>query len=208
MRLTDQQGVVTVFRERNFTNDINRHEIHTMDCMDCHDRPAHRFAPPGEAVNLALALGEIDRGIPFIKSNAVEVLSRKYSTSTAAHDGIATALANSYPNDPRIRAAIPVVQRIYRDNFFPEMKSDWSVYPDNIGHRFWPGCFRCHDGKHKTEDGGRTIKANDCNACHVILAQGSGDDLLHLSAQGQKFKHPEDLYDPSFQCTDCHSPGP
>ena len=58
----------------------------------------------------------------------------------------------------------------------------------------WPGCFRCHDGKHKADDG-RTVKANDCNACHTILAQGSGDELLQLSPAGQKFKHPGGDYD-------------
>ena len=28
---------------------------------------------------------------------------------------------------------------------------------------------------HKTEDRKITIKANDCNTCHTILAQGAGD---------------------------------
>ena len=53
------------------------------------------------------------------------------------------------------------------------------------------------------------IKANDCNACHLILAQGSGAQLNQLNAEGQKFVHPldESLYDPAFQCTDCHNGG-
>ena len=115
--------------------------------------------------------------MPWIKTNAVYVLTRKYNTDTQARDGIATALAERYPNDPRIRDVIAMVQQIYSDNFFPEMKADWSVYPDNLGHMLWPGCFRCHDGNHKAEDGKRTIKANDCNTCHTILAQGAGDEL-------------------------------
>ena len=49
--------------------------------------------------------------------------------------GIATTLANSYPQDPRIRRAIDTVQEIYTNNFFPEMKADWRGYPDNIGHK-------------------------------------------------------------------------
>jgi hypothetical protein len=84
------------------------------------------------------------------------------------------------------------------------MKADWSVYPDNIGHMIWPGCFRCHDGKHKSEDG-RTVKANDCNACHTILAQGSGVELLQLAPSGQPFKHPGGDYD--LTCYDCHNGG-
>jgi hypothetical protein len=55
VRLTDQAGVVTVFCESTFTNDINRFETRKMDCMDCHNRPAHRFTPPDRAVDLAIA---------------------------------------------------------------------------------------------------------------------------------------------------------
>ena len=208
VRLTDPAGVVTVFREATFTNDISRSEIRKMDCMDCHNRPAHRYASPNDAINLAIALGHLDRTLPYIKTNAVYVLTRPYKTETEAQTGIATVLANRYKDDSRIRQGIPFVQQIYADNFFPAMKANWSVYPDNLGHKNWPGCFRCHDGRHKTEDGKRLIKANDCNTCHTILAQGNGAELLRLSAEGQKFKHPEDLYDPAFLCTDCHSGGP
>jgi nitrate/TMAO reductase-like tetraheme cytochrome c subunit len=205
VRMTDSQGVVTVYREAKFTNDISHYEIRRMDCMDCHNRPAHRYKSPDAAVNLSLSLGEIDPALPWIKTNAVYVLTRKYQTETEAREGIATLLAERYPNDSRIRAAIPVVQQIYQDNFFPEMKANWSMYPDNIGHMIWPGCFRCHDGKHKADDG-RMVKANDCNACHTILAQGSGDEMLQLSPAGQKFKHPGGDYD--LTCWDCHTGGP
>jgi nitrate/TMAO reductase-like tetraheme cytochrome c subunit len=207
VRLTDPAGVVTIFRESTFTNEVSQYETRRMDCMDCHNRPAHRFAPPDRAVDLAIALGHIDRALPYIKTNAVYALTRSYKAESEARNGIAAFLANRYPDDPRIRQAIPFVQQIYADNFFPAMKANWSVYPDNIGHRNWPGCFRCHDGRHKSEDGRRTIKANDCNACHTILAQGKGAELLQLSADGQKFKHPDDYYDPAYLCTDCHNGG-
>ncbi len=72
----------------------------------------------------------------------------------------------------------------------------------NDQNKDWPGCFRCHDGLHKAADG-RTIKANDCNACHTILAQGSGKDLDTLTSHGQKFKHPGDPVDGT--CNDCHT---
>ena len=132
---------------------LSRYEIRKMDCMDCHNRPSHRYVPPDQAVNLAMELGQIDRTIPWIKTNAVYVLTRKYDDETQARDGIATALANRYPDDSRIRDVIPVVQANLPNNFFPEMKANWSVYPDNLGHMIWPGCFRCHDGNHKADDG-------------------------------------------------------
>ena len=205
VRITDPQGVVTTYRTAKFTNDVSPSDIRTMDCMDCHTRPSHRYVPPDKAVNLAMELGQIDRTLPWIKTNAVYVLTRKYDTDSQARDGIATALAERYPNEPRIRGIIPVVQQIYRDNFFPEMKANWSVYPDNIGHMIWPGCFRCHDGNHKSDDG-RTIKANDCNACHTILAQGTGAELQQMTPGGQPFKHTGGDYD--LSCSDCHTGGP
>ena len=206
VRMTDAQGVVTVFKTRNFTNDISKMEIRTMDCMDCHNRPSHRYMSPDAAVNQALAQRKIDSTIPWIKTNAVYVLTRKYKTGDEARDGIATLLAARYPDDSRVRNAIPVVQEIYKNNFSPEMKADWSSYPDNVGHTIWPGCFRCHDGNHKAEDGKRTIKANDCNACHTILAQGSGAELEQLTPGGQQFKHTGGDYD--LSCSDCHTGGP
>jgi nitrate/TMAO reductase-like tetraheme cytochrome c subunit len=205
VRITDSQGVVTTYRTPKFTNDVSLSDIRTMDCMDCHTRPSHRYVSPDKAVNLAMELGQIDRTLPWIKTNAVYVLTRKYETDNQARDGIATALAARYPNEPRIRDVIPVVQQIYRDNFFPEMKANWSVYPDNIGHMIWPGCFRCHDGNHKADDG-RTIKANDCNACHTILAQGTGAELQQMTPGGQPFKHTGGDYD--LSCSDCHTGGP
>lgn len=208
VRLTDYQGVVTVFRTPDFTNDVSPDLIRTMDCMDCHNRPAHIFQAPNDAVDLAISLGQIDRSLPNIKANAVEVLTQDYTNQIDALQGIATNLANRYPNDPRIRPVIDVVQQIYKDNFFPEMKADWRDYPNNIGHKDWPGCFRCHDGKHATPDGKTLIKANDCNACHIILAQGADDELNQLSTHGLEFKHPGEEYDPDFLCSDCHTGGP
>jgi len=207
VRITDPQGVVTVFHEPKFTNDISRMEIRKMDCMDCHNRPSHRYVSPDRAINLAMELNQIDRTIPWIKTNAVYALTEKYDTDDQARDGIATALAQRYTNDPRIHDVIPVVQQIYRDNFFPEMKANWSVYPDNLGHMIWPGCFRCHDGKHKTDDKKLTIKANDCNSCHTILAQGVGEEMNKLTPAGQKFVHPGGDLDENPTCNECHTGG-
>jgi hypothetical protein len=204
VRITDSQGVVTEYRTKNFTNTVDESNIRTVDCMDCHNRPAHTYQSPNEAVNLAMAQGEIDRGLPWIKSNAVYALTKKYTNETQALQGIATLLADNYRNDARVKPAIAAVQQIYTNNFFPEMNASWDKYPNNIGHKDWAGCFRCHDGQHKSSDG-RVIKANDCNACHTILAQGSGEELNLLSPKGQKFKHPGDEVDGA--CNDCHTGG-
>lgn len=205
VRVTDKQGVVTEFRAPRFTNAVDEAEVRRMDCMDCHNRPAHRYQTPNHAVDLAMQLGTLDRNLAWIKTNAVYALTRTYTNRVQAFQGIATLLATRYPNDPRTEQTIKTVQGIYQRNFFPEMKASWQNYPDNIGHMEWPGCFRCHDGKHKTADGKQTIKANDCNACHTILAQGTGAELQQLTPQGQKFKHPGDEVDGA--CNDCHTGG-
>lgn len=206
VRVTDSRGNVTVFKTRNFTNDVAKMDIRKMDCMDCHNRPSHRYVSPERAVNQAMALKKIDPSILWIKTNAMYVLTRNYTNDAEASNGIAGALSARYPNDPRIKSAIAAVQQIYADNFFPEMKASWSSYPDNVGHMIWPGCFRCHDGLHKTEDRKLTIKANDCNACHTILAQGAGAELNQLAPGGLAFKHVGGDY--SGACTDCHNGGP
>ncbi len=206
VRVTDADGKVTVFKTKNFTNDVSKMEIRTMDCMDCHNRPSHRYLSPERAVNQAMALKKIDPGMLWIKTNAMYVLTQPYNTDEEASNKIAGALLERYPNDPRVKDAIAAVRQIYSDNFFPEMKASWASYPDNVGHMIWPGCFRCHDGLHKTEDKKLTIKADDCNECHTILAQGAGAELDQLAPAGQKFKHSAGDY--TGACSDCHNGGP
>jgi nitrate/TMAO reductase-like tetraheme cytochrome c subunit len=204
IRTTDNtSGVVTEYRAKGFTNAVDPSLIRRMDCIDCHNRPAHKYQTPDDAVALAFNLNRLDATMPWLKTNAVYALTRKYTNDTQAMQGIATLLASRYPGEPRATAAIDTVQQIYRDNFFPEMNASWRKYPENIGHKNWPGCFRCHDGKHFASDGKGMIKSDDCNACHTILSQGTGADLLKMTPAGQEFKHPGDDYD--HDCTQCHS---
>ena len=208
VRVTDAGGKVTVFKTKNFTNDVSKLELRTMDCMDCHTRPSHRYLSPEKAVNQAMALNRIDPSVPWIKTNAMYVLTRSYKTETEATNSIASVMAAKYPGNALVQAAIPVLQQIYSENFFPEMKANWSSYPDNVGHMIWPGCFRCHDNQHKTEDKKLTIKASDCNTCHTILAQGAGAELDKLAPAGQKFIHVGGDLDDNPVCIDCHNGGP
>jgi nitrate/TMAO reductase-like tetraheme cytochrome c subunit len=208
VRSTDQQGVVTEYRAKGFTNDISGYAIRRMDCIDCHNRPAHRYRTPEDAVNTALDIGAIDTGLKWIKTNAVFILARPYASEEEATQKIATALSAKYPGDPRVKPAIAAVQQIYRDNFFPEMRASWKSYPENIGHKNWPGCTRCHDDEHKTADAKKTITFSNCNMCHAILAQGSGKQLEQVSTAGQKFIHPGDEIPDGYKCNDCHTGGP
>lgn len=173
--------------------------------MDCHNRPAHQFRAPNDSVDLAMSIGNIETTLPWIKSNAVVALTGTYATETEALTKIAATLRKQYATYPKLDSLVSTVQGIYTNNFFPEMKANWSAYPDNIGHKNWNGCFRCHDGKHKSNNPQiKMIAATDCNSCHTILAQGKGAELEKLSPKGHTFFH-IDAPNEDFSCTECHN---
>lgn len=157
-------------------------EQRAMDCMDCHNRPTHAFQLPERAVDLALAEGRISASLPFIKKKSVELLKTTYPDREAAAREIGQNLTafyrERYPDilkdkKPLVDAAVAQVQAIYLRNVFPSMKLGWATYPNNIGHEDFPGCFRCHDDKHKAKDG--KVISQDCGACHAILAMEEED---------------------------------
>lgn len=188
-------------------------EVRRMDCIDCHNRPSHVYKSPVRAVNEAIAGNRIDRTLPYVKREAVNVLTSDYATSEEAAESIRQKLLAFYEeNYPEIYQnqrtlldqSIATVVEIYNRNFFPEMKVSWEVYPDHIGHFEAPGCFRCHDGLHKTEQG--KVITNNCNACHHIISQGA-PGLIESSVDGLEFKHPEDIDElwKETSCFDCHT---
>lgn len=207
VRLTQPGGKVIEYRAPGFTNQVTAADIRVMDCLDCHNRPSHRYAPPNEAVNKAMELGHIDRRLPFAKSNAVWSLIQPYATKEEALAKIGEVFKTAYPGQPQGEAAARAVAEIYANNFFPVMKASWRDYPEHIGHKDWPGCFRCHDDKHKSADGQHNIKFTNCATCHSILSQGAGVDAVTWNPAGEPFKHPEEDYDTAFLCHDCHNGG-
>ena len=204
VRLTDANGAVTEYRTEAFKGEPAPHLIRKMDCIDCHNRPAHHFNSPNAAVDLAMTAGRINPAIPWVKSNSVAVLIRAYATEAEALEKIAGSLGAIYSKAPEMASLVSEVQGLYRRNFFPEMKADWRAYPDNLNHKDWPGCFRCHDGKHKTADKTKKIQASNCNSCHTILAQGSGEQLEKLSPKGSSFFHLDSINE-DFSCNNCHT---
>jgi hypothetical protein len=206
IRVTPADGPSRVYRVPEFEGEPPANQIRTMDCMDCHNRPAHVFRNANDAVDEAMAWGRIGLDLPLLKRHAVDALTAEYETTEAALIGIEELMARRYPDHPSMPAAVAELRRIYELNFFPEMKADWRAYPDHLGHKDWPGCFRCHNDRHATFEGA-TVKASDCNSCHTILAQGSGADLLMLSPGGIEFKHPGGDLDGDFSCSECHTGG-
>jgi len=202
------QDDTTVFVREGFDDldALDAYEVRTMDCIDCHNRPAHVMLSPNEAVDQAFDLGRLDLSYPDLKYVAVDLLTGGYETSEAAEAAISAGLREAYQGEENLDRNIEELIRIYNTNFFPHMKADWSVYPNNIGHKNWAGCFRCHGGEHFELASGDPMAATDCNSCHTILAQGSGDDLNQLAPAGLQFAHPDGDVD-GLACNLCHTGG-
>ncbi len=208
MRVTNKKdGSNRVYRNQEFKGEPPAGLVRQMDCIDCHNRPAHVFPTANDAVEKAMALGTLSSKLPNIKRTAVQAMIQKEIVTTGEAPGkIAEFLRGKYKDAADLPGAIAEVQKIYATTLFPERKADWRVYPNNIGHKDWPGCFRCHDDKHQTEQGEK-VRASDCNSCHTIMAQGKGPELATLSGAGLEFKHPDGAYDVSLTCADCHNGG-
>ncbi len=215
VKVVDSTGKSEVFETSNnpFTPDsVKALRIKTMDCIDCHNRPTHVIKTPGDAVNDAIASGEIDPDLPWIKQTAVNALLPHYTDTNDAVDSISLAVQSFYnekypsvasTSGGEIKKAISSIQTIYRRNFFPYMRVDWRAYNNDIGHEDYPGCFRCHDGNHKSSDG--QVIPNKCETCHLIISQGTAPEQQATLA-GVEFKHPTEVGDAwkDGLCTDCH----
>jgi hypothetical protein len=218
VRSKSADGKMTVYRstETMISDDsLATMPRRRMDCIDCHNRPTHIYHPPARSVNHVMSLGWIDPHLPNVKSIAVQSLENCYSSRQAGLDSIKLIVDEfyraQYPgvatnSKPAIDRAIAEIQKIYSRNYFPEMGVSWKKFNDNIGHLYYPGCFRCHDGKHVSEDG--KVLSRECNTCHVILAQQFEQDTLRVSIAGVDYRHPVDIGDAwkDTNCSDCHNP--
>jgi nitrate/TMAO reductase-like tetraheme cytochrome c subunit len=158
--------------------DIVKMPVFEMQCVDCHNRPAHSFELPDRAIDHAMAAGELPQNLPWFKKKALELLNTSYKDNQQAAQAIRTRLSGfyrgTYPDDfvknrDTIERAGATLAAIYDRNNFPDLKVRWGTYPNNLGHMDSPGCFRCHDGSHVTADSKNQI-TNDCTVCHQTPA--------------------------------------
>ncbi|MEW6721386.1 MAG: NapC/NirT family cytochrome c [Thermodesulfobacteriota bacterium] len=187
-----------------------------MDCMDCHNRPTHVFVPPDTAVDRAMMSNLIPRTLPWAKKVVVDALVKEYPSSAKAHEGLAAEIGGFYKQkypavfgsrkadiDNAVAAAIDIFDR----SVFPEMNVNWQTYTSNIGHRNWPGCFRCHDGRH-VSNSGKTLSM-DCAECHTLPVRSALMPLGTVSMEGKVPWHPVALEGKhaTILCSKCHSAG-
>ena len=99
-------------------------DIREMDCIDCHNRPSHIYLQPDEALDRKLAEGDIPQKLPFIKQQALELITADYETTEGARqsitDGLNSWYKEKYPqlisNQPELLAkAIEGVVKAYSE---------------------------------------------------------------------------------------------
>ena len=147
-----------------------------MDCIDCHNRPAHRFPTLEQAVDASLLAGRLPRELPWARRAVLEGLSGDRTNADEAPRQIADTIrifyTTEYPDVAAamaglIESAIQEAVALYKQHVHPKMNLSWGAYPSFMGHEESPGCFRCHDGEHLDPEGNAIN--NDCETCHTLL---------------------------------------
>jgi nitrate/TMAO reductase-like tetraheme cytochrome c subunit len=215
VRVEDRSGRVTEYNAQDAPltpQQIASRPARRMDCVDCHNRPTHIYLSPDRAVDRAMLSNAIDRNLPFIKQESVNALVKDYTSTPQALQAIAREIpafyAAKYPDLAKsqktsIDRAVSQLLNIFQTTRFPEMRVDWRTHPDNIGHFYFSGCFRCHDNQHVSKDG--KVISKDCDICHSLLGQAQqGTPMIQMARN--EFQHPVELGDlTNFSCSDCHT---
>ena len=234
IKLVLPDGSTRIYQDRKSglsDEEVSKLPLHLMDCMDCHNRPTHLFPSPETTVNASMAGGKISSDLPWIKKLAVEALVQNYKDPPNAFQEIQKTIQGTYAKNfpevlkrqkAEVDRAIKAIYAIYQQTVFPGMKVNWATYANNIGHRQWPGCFRCHDDRHSSPDG--KVLSKTCTLCHTMPQRGP---LLPLGITAPistenwhpwplKGKHAEILcdqchkagYPPAQECAVCHELNP
>ena len=163
-----------------------------MDCIDCHNRPAHSFDTAEHALNKDMAAGTPSISLPFVHIEGLSLIKANYNSRDDAATKITSGLERFYRSQyplvwdgqkVLIDEAAKSLTAIYERNVFPGMRVAWGSHPNNIGHNDSPGCFRCHDGNHNAK-GGKSI-TNDCAACHNLISVDEANPKVLADLRGQ-----------------------
>ncbi len=228
VRVTDSQGKTTEYTDvtqKLSPEQLQAAPVQVMDCLDCHNRSAHLFRSPDRALDEALRASQIDPSLPSIKAKGLKLLTAKWASMAegeAAIKQLEDYYRETYPQvyeskRAAIQQAVNTITDIFQETVFPNQSIGWSTYPDNEGHKEFPGCFRCHDGNHLSPTGD-SIRLH-CNICHsipVVLKVGEAPKVEELGKQLLVAQEPPShlasnfIADHRFQagdsCVPCHGP--
>ena len=174
VKVTERDGTVTEYVTEGVDGQPMAGTRVMMDCLGCHNRPAHAFAVSAErVVDQALGTGLMSPALPYVRREAVGALTADYVDPADASEGIAARLDSFYereypdlsPADSRaVDEAIGIVQALRARNVFPRMNVGFGTYARQTGHTSSAGCFRCHDDSHVADNG--AVISQDCEICH------------------------------------------
>lgn len=206
-------------------DDLKKFTPRRMECFDCHNAVGHPFPNPEDLVDQAIAEGKISRDLPSIKARAVDLLEKgahligfEKDLSPQIDKLIAEAAPKGELSDDERELeqqfATELKRILLRTSFSHEGLS-WKSFPNHAAHKDFPGCFRCHDGKH-VNDKGEAIRLQ-CTLCHdlpqVIREQGEGS-APSLTADAMGVDPPASHNRPNFmhdhqklanpRCASCH----
>ncbi len=177
VRVKRHDGTVDTYVSQDTTAtaaDLARETQHLMDCLDCHNRATHQFGDPDDLLDDALAGGMLPADLPSLKRVSLQALTARYATEEEARRRIPETIQSFYRTQypsvaaasaAQIRQATEQVTFIWTHHVFPSMNVQWGTYYNNVGHKQWPGCFRCHDGRHVNQKG--ELLSRDCALCHT-----------------------------------------
>jgi hypothetical protein len=147
-----------------------------MECFDCHNAVGHPFRNPADLVDDAIAEGRIDRSLPNAKARAVALIEQAGKLVGPHKDmgpKIEKLIAEAAPKGemkPEVQTKekkfAATMKQILVDSSFSAAGLNWMTFPNHAGHKDFPGCFRCHDGKH-LNDKGEAIRLQ-CTLCHNL----------------------------------------
>lgn len=230
---TRPDGTVLTYQDAGAP--LQGHEIDSaakrdMECADCHNLAGHPVRDPDLLVDEAIAEGTLDRRFPFIKARAVDLLNKEFDDPDEAMALLEEASRQYLEEFPDLPEKFPDAWQRRKEfleerqermagmllrNQFAAADISWRSFPDNTGHHNSPGCFRCHSGRHQTDEG-KLIPVN-CTSCHGIPIVTTSDrihgQLLDLTdiplpeshaAQDFVFTHSELTWEDDADCEGCH----
>ncbi len=161
--------------------EIASSQVQTMECIDCHNRSGHPFRNPEEIVDDALREGKLDRRFPYVKARMAELLQQEFESEEDAMDLVAAAWKKYQEEFPNLPDEYPdawaesqkyteerqafAAKLLVRSKFL-EPGVSWRSFPDYSGHKYAPGCFRCHSGRHQDAEGNPVPVR--CTLCHTV----------------------------------------
>ena len=156
--------------------ELKKFQPRRMECFDCHNSVGHPFRNPADLVDDAIAAGRIDRSLPNAKARAVALIEQTgklFGPFKEMGPRIEKLIAEAAPKgemkpemQEKEKKFQAVMKQILADSTFSHEGLSWQSFPNHAGHKDFPGCFRCHDGKHLNEDG-QAIRLQ-CTLCHNL----------------------------------------